>query len=53
MEKKAIHSKAAGLLRQVLSNPAAVPTPGEEHKPAEPAAPAIPAEPVIPAEPNK
>jgi len=49
MENKSIHSKAAGILRKVLSKPEPVPTPGEEPKPADPAAPATPADPATPA----
>lgn len=45
MDKKTIHTKAAGILRKVLKTPEPAPTPGEEPKPAEPSQPETPAEP--------
>ena len=55
MEKETTnyYQKAAGILRQILRKPEAVPTPGEKPKPAEPVAPATPAVPAQPAEPAK
>ena len=44
MEKKTIHSKAAGILRKVLQKPEPAPQSGEEPKPAEPGKPEQPAE---------
>lgn len=50
MDKPSIQSKAAGMLRKVLTKPEPVPTPGEEPKPADPVEPAKPADPAKPAE---